>query len=101
MSIAAPVAGAYTGTWNSNPLNYTRQGFNLNLTHKAERVEESDLYGLSLIEMIFRGTQLMIDTILKVFPVHRRQLRLRRPRRGLRQRRRLPCLARPRRRRSC
>ena len=72
MAITAPVAGAYTGTLNQNgagalALNYTRQGFNLNFAIKAERVEESDIYGLSLIDIIFRGCQLSIDTICRVY----------------------------------
>lgn len=72
MAITAPIAGAYTGTLNpagagATALNYTRQGFNLNFTHKAEKVEETDLYGLSLIEVIHRGAQMSIDTICKVY----------------------------------
>ncbi len=67
MAITAPIAGAYTATWNSVPLLYTRQGFNLNLTLKGERIEETDLYGLSLIDIVYRGAQLTIDTICKVY----------------------------------
>lgn len=67
MAITSPIAGAYTGVHNSIPLLYTRQGYNLHFTHKAERIEETDLYGLSLIELIYRGAQLTIDTICKVY----------------------------------
>lgn len=72
MAITAPIAGAYTGTLNpaaagAVALNYTRQGFNLNFTQKGERVEESDLYGLSLIEIVYRGAQMTVDTICKVY----------------------------------
>ncbi len=34
---------------------------------KGERVEESDLYGLSLIEIIYRGAQLTLDAIGKIY----------------------------------
>lgn len=67
MGIVAPIAGAYTGTWNSVALNYTRQGFSLNFTQKAERIEETDLYGLSLIDMVYRGATLSIDMIGKIY----------------------------------
>jgi hypothetical protein len=72
MAITAPIAGAYVGTYDRNgagalPLAYTRTGYNLNFTQKAERVEETDIYGLNLIEMIYRGANLTIDTICKVY----------------------------------
>lgn len=67
MPITAPIAGAYTATWAGTALNYTRQGFTLNYTIKAERIEETDLYGLSLIELVYRGLQMTIDTICKVY----------------------------------
>ena len=67
MAITAPIAGAYTGVHNSNALNYTRQGYNLNFVQKGERIEETDLYGLSLIEIIGRGSQMTIDTICKIY----------------------------------
>lgn len=67
MSIAAVVAGSYSGTWNSVALQYTRQGFTLHWNLKVERVEESDLYGLSLIDLIYRGAQVMVDCIGKVY----------------------------------
>jgi hypothetical protein len=67
MAIVAPVAGAYTGTWNAVALNYTRQGFNIGMVQKAERVEETDLYGETLIELIYRGAAVTVDTICKVY----------------------------------
>lgn len=67
MAITAPVAGAYTGTWNSLALLYTRRGFNLHFTQRGERVEESDLYGRSLIDIIYTGAQVSIDTTCMVY----------------------------------
>lgn len=72
MAIVAPIAGAYTGTINpaaagAVALNYTRQGFNLNFTQKNERVEETDLFGLCLIELVGRGAQMTIDCICKIY----------------------------------
>ena len=72
MAITAPVAGAYIGAYNkkaagSLALGYTRQGFNLTFTQKGERIEETDLYGLSLIEVVYRGAGLTIDMTCKVY----------------------------------
>lgn len=72
MAIVAPIAGAYTGTYNRSgagavAMNYTRQGFNLNFTQKGERIEETDIYGLCFIDMVYRGAALSIDAIFKVY----------------------------------
>ena len=67
MSIVAVVAGAYTGTYNSNPLAYTRRGWNVNFAQKVERIEESDLYGETLIDEVYRGGTITIDTICRVY----------------------------------
>ncbi len=67
MAITAPIAGAYTSVWNSVPVLYTRQGWNLNFMLKGERIEETDLFGLSLIEIIYRGAQLTMDAVGKIY----------------------------------
>ena len=72
MAITAPIAGAYTTTLNPKgagavALGYTRQGYSLNFVQRGERLEETDLYGLSLIDIVGRGCQLTIDTICKVY----------------------------------
>ena len=72
MAITAPIAGAYTATHNIKAagavaLAYTRQGYNLNFTQRGERLEETDIYGLSLIDIVYRGGNLTIDTICKVY----------------------------------
>lgn len=67
MSLTTPVAGAYTSVYNSLPLAYTRQGYNLNFSQKGERIEESDLYGKCLLEIIGQGAQLSIDATFMVY----------------------------------
>ena len=69
MSIASVIAGAYTGTWNSVALNYTRRGFNLNFRQMEERIEETDLYGRSFIDAIYQGGGVTVDTICRVWGV--------------------------------
>jgi hypothetical protein len=67
MAIQAPIAGAYTGTWNGGSFYYTRQGYNLHFSQKGEASSESDLYGLCLIELIGRGASMRLDCIGKVY----------------------------------
>ncbi len=67
MAITAPIAGAYTGTYDSDPMFYTRQGWKLNFSQKAEKLDESDIYGLSLIEIVYRGCTMTIETDCKVY----------------------------------
>lgn len=72
MAIAAPVAGAYVGSYNRSSagfaaMNYMRNGFTLSFSQKGERIEETDLYGLCLIDIVHRGSQLSIECIGKVY----------------------------------
>ncbi len=72
MAITSPTAGAYTGTLNpagggATALGYTRQGYNLHFVQKGERVEETDLYGLSLFDVVGRGAARTIDAIFRVY----------------------------------
>lgn len=67
MAIVAPIAGAYTSTYDSLPMAYTRQGYNLNFSQKGERIEESDLYGNCLLDIIYRGAQMSIDAVFRVY----------------------------------
>ena len=55
MAIATFVGGAYTGTLGGSALGLTEQGFTLIFVPKAERIEESDGYGLTLLDYFFRG----------------------------------------------
>lgn len=72
MGITAPIAGAYTATLNPKSagavaLGYTRQGYNLNFVNRGERLEETDLFGLSLVDIVGRGMQMTIDTVCKIY----------------------------------
>lgn len=67
MAIVAPIAGAYTNTWAGSAMGYTRSGYNLHYTLKGEKIEETDIYGLSLIDIVYRGAQMTIDATLKIY----------------------------------
>lgn len=49
------ISGAYSGTYNAVAVGITRQGFDLDMTVKQEMIDESDAYGLTTIDWIYRG----------------------------------------------
>ncbi len=67
MAIVAPIAGAYTGTYSGNPLNYTQRGYTLHFTQHGQKINETDLYGRSLVEIVYLGASMTIETVCKVY----------------------------------
>ncbi len=61
MPVDTFIAGKYGGTFNSVGVGITEQGFEIQQDSKAEMIEESDTYGQSLIDWIFRGGQVSIQ----------------------------------------
>jgi len=55
MAIAQVLAGHYTSTYGAVACNFTRNGYELEFSTKAEMVNESDAYGDSVIDFIHRG----------------------------------------------
>lgn len=55
MALDVFVAGPYNGTYNAVALGITADGFKLDLTLKQENIDESDLYGGSLLDYVYRG----------------------------------------------
>lgn len=55
MALGTFVAGRYTATYNAVDVGMTRQGYELQQTLKQEAVDETDAYGLSTIDYIYRG----------------------------------------------
>lgn len=49
------IAGAYTGTYNSVDVGFTLDGFRYGVDWKAEMINQSDLFGDTLIDMVYRG----------------------------------------------
>jgi hypothetical protein len=58
------VAGAYTVSYNAVAAGISRAGWELEITIKQEMIEETDLYGLTLIDTIYRGANFAIQTEL-------------------------------------
>jgi hypothetical protein len=54
--LVVPVSGPYTGTWNALPLGVlSDDGYELVATCQGQEVNETDAYGLTLVEGIYRG----------------------------------------------
>lgn len=58
MALETLVAGAYAGAYNGVSTGITEQGFELTFETKAEEIGESDAFGESLIDFIYRGGRL-------------------------------------------
>lgn len=54
--LVVPISGPYTGTWNALPLGtLSDAGYELQATHQGQEVNETDAYGMTLVEAIYRG----------------------------------------------
>jgi hypothetical protein len=54
--IVVPVSGPYTGTWNGFALGVQNDdGYELSCTIQGQEVNETDQYGMTLVESIYRG----------------------------------------------
>src|SRR5688500_2300542 len=60
MAITQVIAGAYTATYNSNAQSQTTNGFELELNTHAEVINETDLYGESVVDMVHRGASAVV-----------------------------------------
>lgn len=61
------IAGAYTSTWNSVATLFTMNGFRLGVDWKSELINQSDIFGETLIDAIFRGADVQISWENRVY----------------------------------
>lgn len=55
-ALIVPISGPYTSVWNALPLGTLNDdGYELSATYAGQEVSESDAYGLTLVEAIYRG----------------------------------------------
>lgn len=55
-ALVVPVSGPYTGVWNGASLGTQNDdGYVLNGTYNGQEVNQSDAYGMTLVEAIWRG----------------------------------------------
>lgn len=55
------VAGAYTGTYNAVAVGFTQKGFELSQSFKTELIDETDLYGQTVIDAVYRGGEAFLQ----------------------------------------
>ncbi len=65
MALGAFVAGRYSATLNAVAIGMSKQGFELEFQFKHEVIEESDLYGLTILDLIVRGANTYVSAMLK------------------------------------
>lgn len=54
--LVVPISGPYVGTWNGKPFGtLSDDGYDLSCTIQGQSINESDAYGLTLVEAIYRG----------------------------------------------
>lgn len=55
-ALVLPVSGPFVGLWNADPLGTQNDdGFELSCTLQGQEVNQSDAYGMTLVEAIYRG----------------------------------------------
>jgi hypothetical protein len=56
MSLILPIAGAYAGTWDGKDLGIlSDDGYELSMQVRAQEINDTDQFGMTLIEAIYRG----------------------------------------------
>lgn len=60
MALGTFIAGRYSGAIAGADAGIAEQGYNLVITPEAERIAESDAFGLSLIELVIRGVNVAL-----------------------------------------
>ncbi len=67
IAIEQIIAGHYTGTYNAVGLGYTKEGWAIHWTSHAEKIDQTDAYGRTLIELIYQGGDISIITEARVY----------------------------------
>ena len=67
MPLETLVAGPYAGTYNAVSVGLTEGGFELTQTSKAEMVDESDAYGATTLDWVYRGGDAFLQFTSKAY----------------------------------
>ena len=67
MALDEFIAGRYSGSYDSVDVGITSQGYDLGIESRWESIDESDAYGLSLIDGVFRGGNVTLQFESKAF----------------------------------
>lgn len=57
MALGAFIAGRYSSTYGGSTLGITQTGYDLIFAPQYERIDESDAWGLTLIDLVYRGVR--------------------------------------------
>lgn len=61
------IAGHYVGTYNSVGLGYTKEGYALHFTTHAEKIDQTDAFGRTLIDLIYQGADISVVTEARLY----------------------------------
>lgn len=64
MALGSYVAGRFSATWNSTALGQTRRGWNLDINYKQEAIDETDLFGATMVDAVMRGADVHLSAEL-------------------------------------
>ena len=67
MALETLVAGYYSHTYNSVATGITREGYRLEQQVREELVDETDLYGNSIIDFVYRGGNVYLEYLSKAY----------------------------------
>lgn len=67
MSLETVVAGAYVATYDAVNTGFTQNGYTLSRQGKQELINQSDLYGDTIIDMVYRGGDTFIEFMSRVY----------------------------------
>lgn len=67
MALDTLIAGAYVGTWNAVAMGITRQGYELSAQTKAEMIDETDVYGGTTIDWVWRGLDVFMQATYRAY----------------------------------
>lgn len=67
MSLETLVAGRYTNTYNAVDTGITRDGYTLDQGLSAEVIDETDAFGGSVIDYVYRGGNVFLSFVSKAY----------------------------------
>ena len=67
MALDTFIAGRYSGTYNSNDVGITRDGYRLFKDSAWEEISETDAFGMSLLDGVYRGGRCSIQFDSKAY----------------------------------
>lgn len=65
MSLGTFVAGRYAATWNAVSIGLARQGLEMEVQLKQEVIDETDAYGMTIIDFVMRGADVYFSANLR------------------------------------